>query len=204
MAMKSMPQGTKAELRRQQLVAATARVVRRGGVDTASVRAVAEEAQVSVGSVLYYFESFDELLRQCMANVLEEFYSNRLRVIAAPGTAAQRLAKMIELGVPDEITEDLSLLYETVAIARNSPLQQLHLSIVERQVDLYRTLIDVGTESGEFVPRSPAGVIAQNLIALEDAYDLYPLIGVPMTGPERRSNVRSYAELALGCELPPA
>ena len=201
--MKSPPRTSKADGRRRELIAAASRVLLRGGAGTASVRAVADEAQVSVGSVLYYFDSFDELLRQTMENVLEEFYGRRLKVIAAPGSPAQRLARMIELGVPDEISEDLGLLYGSLAFARTNPqLQPLHRSIVERQVDLYRTLIEVGAESGDFGLQSPAEVIARNLVALEDAYDLYALVGIALGGEQRRAQVRSYAELALGCRLP--
>lgn len=199
----SRPRNSKAELRRRELVAAASRVIRQGGTERVSVRAVAEEAKVSVGAVLYYFESLDELLRQAMENVLEEFYARRLRIIAGPGTPPHRLARMIELGVPDVISEDLSLVYDSISLARTDPqLQPLHRSIVERQVDLYRTIIDVGAEAGDFSLQSPAGVIAYNLIALEDSYDLYPLLGIPLSGDQRRAHVRSYAELALGCELP--
>lgn len=138
-----------------------------------------------------------------MENVLEEFYSRRLRIIAGPGTPSYRVARMIELGVPDVISEDLSLVYDGMSLARTDPqLQPLLRSIIERQVDLYRTIIDVGAEAGDFNLQSPAGIIAYNMIALEDSYDLYPLIGVPLSGDQRRAHIRSYAELALGCKLP--
>ena len=65
---------------------------------------------------------------------------------------------------------------------------------------LYRALIEIGAGTGEFVLASPPGMIARNLVALEDAYDLYPLAGDPTPREECRASVRSYAELALGLE----
>lgn len=203
MTAKSQPRSAKSGERRAHLAAAASRVMRRGGMASASVRAVAEEASVSVGSVLYYYESLDELLRVALTNVLDEFHGRRLHVIASADPPPARLARMIELGVPDVIGEDLGILYESITFARSSPERApLHSAVVERQVDLYRTLLRVGVESGDFHARSPVEMIARNLVALEDAYDLYPLIGLELTGEQRRANIRSYAEDALGCWLP--
>lgn len=200
--MKSVSRSSKAEAKRSELIEAATRVVVREGVGGASVRAVAQEAQISVGSVLYYFDGIDELLHRTLESVMDRYYAQRLRVIAGEGTATERLSRLIELGVPDEIGEDLSRLYESIAL---KPTRQdttaLHQGLFERQVSLYSTIIEVGTESGEFIPRSPVLGIAQNLIALEDAYDLYPVIGVELKGAVKRANVRSYAELALGCSF---
>ena len=44
------------------------------------------------------------------------------------------------------------------------------------------------------------GLIARNLVALEDAYDLYPLAGDPTPREECRASLRSYAELGLELE----
>ena len=171
----------------------------RDGLAAASVRAVAQEAQISVGSVLYYFSGIEELLYRTLESVLDRYYAQRLRILASEGTAAERLAKLIAMGVPDDIGEDLSRLYESLALKPASPeAQTLQESIFHRQVTLYSAIIDVGVENGEFFPKSDSVRIAQNLIALEDAYDLYAVVGVSLSGPEKRANVRSYAELALG------
>lgn len=192
--------GRKAEGKRAELIAAATRVVLRDGVGAASVRAVAQEAKISVGSVLYYFSGIDDLLRRTMESVMERYFEQRLRVIASAGTATERLAKLIELGVPNDIGDDLSRLYESIALKPAKPEDRnMHEGLHRRQVSLYTTIIEAGKASGEFQPRSPVLRIAQNLIALEDAYDLYPVIGVELSGEEKRANVFSYAELALGC-----
>ena len=47
--------------RREQLIAAAARVIARSGYDAATVRDVAREAGVSTGVIAYYFEGKDDL-----------------------------------------------------------------------------------------------------------------------------------------------
>ena len=57
-----MPKKVDHEQRRRELAAALRRVVSRGGVESASIRAVAAEAGWSLGAVQYYFSTRDELL----------------------------------------------------------------------------------------------------------------------------------------------
>lgn len=45
-------------------------------------------------------------------------------------------------------------------------------------------------------------MIPRNLVALEGAYDLYPLVGDTTPREECRIAVRSYAEIALGVTAP--
>ena len=67
-----MPKKVDHEQRRRDLAAALRRVVSRGGVESASIRAVAAEAGWSLGAVQYYFSTRDELLlfagRQLLAD----------------------------------------------------------------------------------------------------------------------------------------
>jgi AcrR family transcriptional regulator len=67
--------------RRQELAEAVWRVIRREGVEHASVRAVAREAGCSTGSLRHYFASQSELLAFAMRLVMEQVES---RVAAVP------------------------------------------------------------------------------------------------------------------------
>ncbi len=112
----------------------------------------------------------------------------------------RRLAKLVEAGVPDEISDHLRMAYESIPLLREQPqYRPLHRSIVERQVGLYRSTIEIGAALGVFRPAADLTVIARNIVALEDAYDLYPLIGLDLGAPTYRANILSYASLALGC-----
>lgn len=189
--------------RRRELIAAARRVVVRDGLTGANVRTVAAEAEVSAGSVLYQFESFGELMYTTVEGVFEEMYERRRELAERAGDPGARIAALIEAGIPDEISPNLRMAYESVPLLRKEPrFKPLHRSIVERQVMLYRTVIEIGAGTGAFAPASEIGTIARNLVALEDAYDLYPLIGLEHPAQSYRRHVASYAELALGCTLP--
>lgn len=189
-------------VRRAELISATRRVARRSGIGGTNVRAVAAEAAVSTGSVLYYFPSFDELMYATVEGVLEEMYEQRRMIAEGEPDPAKRLVALITAGVPDEISDHLRMAYESIPLLREQPeYRPLHRSIVERQVSLYRSTIEVGAAIGVFRPTADLTVIARNIVALEDAYDLYPLIGLEHGAATYRANIVSYAQTALGCEL---
>ncbi|WP_244857524.1 TetR/AcrR family transcriptional regulator [Agromyces archimandritae] len=188
--------------RRGELVAALRRVARDQGLAQANVRAVAAEAEMSVGSVLYYFENFEQLQLAAVEGVLEEFYERRRAITLREPDPVARLRALIEAGVPDEISGDLRIVYESIGLLREKPsYKPLHRSIVERQVMLYRSTIEIGVALGAFRPRQELSMVARNIVALEDAYDLYPLVGVDLDRGECRGAVIGYAELALDCDL---
>lgn len=197
-----MTEQRKHAVRRAELVSATRRVASRSGILGTSVRAVAAEAAVSAGSVLYYFPSFDDLMYTTVEGVLEEMYESRRVVAEREPDPAKRLVSLIVAGVPDKVSDPLRMAYESVPLLREQPqYRPLHRSIVERQVSLYRATIEIGTALGTFHPTAELTVIARNIVALEDAYDLYPLIGLELGAETYRANILSYARTALSCPL---
>ncbi|MBS1675406.1 MAG: TetR family transcriptional regulator [Actinobacteria bacterium] len=186
--------------RRAALISAARRVAGRSGLNATNVRAVAAEASVSAGSVLYYFPSFDDLMYATVEGVLEEMYEQRRTIAEQEPDPVRRLAKLVKAGVPDEISDHLRMAYESIPLLREQPqYRPLHRSIVERQVALYRSTIEIGAALGAFRPTADLTAIARNIVALEDAYDLYPLIGLELGAAASRANILSYASLALDC-----
>ncbi|MBP6995726.1 MAG: TetR/AcrR family transcriptional regulator [Phycicoccus sp.] len=190
--------------RRERLIGAARIVAREKGVAGLTVRAVATQANVSTGSVLYHFDTFDELITAAVEGVMEEFYDRRRALAEGIPDVQARLLALIEAGIPDEISDDLRLLYESAALVRiRSHLAPLARSVVERQVQLYLTTLDIGSGLAVFRPRLPTPTIARHIVALEDAYDFYPVIGIPGDRAQIRESVVAYAELALDTPLRP-
>lgn len=188
--------------RRAALVAAARTVARERGLAGTNVRAVAAQARVSAGSVLYYFPAFDDLLYESVEGVLEEFYERRRVLAERLDDPAARIAALIAAGIPDRIPDDLRVVYESVALVRQKPqYRPLMRSIVERQVMLYRTTIEIGAGLGVLTPSRDAAEIARNIVALEDAYDLYPLVGLDLDRASCRRAVLAYASQALGADI---
>lgn len=194
------PPSSRHSQRRADIVAAARRVAAERGLAQTNVRAVAAEADVSAGSILYYFSSFDDVLYASVEAVVEEFYTRRRAIAESMVDPVERMRRLIVAGIPDTITDDLRIVYESVAFLRERPqYRPLMRSVVERQVMLYRSAVDLGVGLGVFTLAADATEIARNLVALEDAYDLYPLIGLDLDRDASRAAVRGYAALALGC-----
>ena len=98
-----MPKFVDAALRRQEVVEAVFRIVAADGLERASLREVADEAELAVGSVRHYFASSDELLAHSFGVVVDRI-ADRLDTAearlaeTAPGSAEHRTAVLTLLG----------------------------------------------------------------------------------------------------------
>ena len=87
-----MPRVVDHAQRRAELAEAVWRVVRRDGIEHASVREVAREANLSMGSLRYFFDSQDGLLRFAMEEVIRRVQA-RVEAGAPAREAAMRRGK---------------------------------------------------------------------------------------------------------------
>jgi AcrR family transcriptional regulator len=93
-----MPRVVDHAQRRTELAEAVWRVIRRDGVEHASVREVAREANLSMGSLRYFFDSQDGLLRFAMQEVMRRVQA-RIEAGAPAREAAMRRGKTGEVVV---------------------------------------------------------------------------------------------------------
>ncbi|MGX5718080.1 TetR/AcrR family transcriptional regulator [Arthrobacter sp. MAHUQ-56] len=98
-----MPKIVDADVRRQDVVDAVLRIIAADGLERASLREVADEAGLAVGSVRHYFAGSDELLAFSFATVLDRVLARLRRLLpavhaAAQGSAGQREAVLTLLG----------------------------------------------------------------------------------------------------------
>ncbi|MHC6593326.1 TetR/AcrR family transcriptional regulator [Arthrobacter sp. C152] len=98
-----MPKIVDADVRRQDVVDAVLRIIAVDGLERASLREVADEAGLAVGSVRHYFSGSDELLAFSFATVVDRILrrlSGLLPAVrgAAPGSSAHREAVLALLG----------------------------------------------------------------------------------------------------------
>ncbi|MDQ3734283.1 MAG: TetR family transcriptional regulator C-terminal domain-containing protein [Actinomycetota bacterium] len=101
-----MPVRLDHDQRRTELAEAVWRVIRREGVRGASVRGVAREAGLSMGSVRYFFATQEELLRFAMRAIIEratgriEAGAPARATLAAGGDAPEAVAQVLEEVLP--------------------------------------------------------------------------------------------------------
>jgi AcrR family transcriptional regulator len=98
-----VPKFVDAVIRRQEIVDAVFRIIATDGLERASLREVADEAQLAVGSVRHYFASSDELLTHAFAVVVDRIVgrltdADSLLGDAPPASGEQRAAVLALLG----------------------------------------------------------------------------------------------------------
>jgi AcrR family transcriptional regulator len=95
-----MPKVVDPAQRRREVADATARVIRRDGLERASVRTVAREAGLSMGSLRHYFVSQSELMVFAFRTVIERIEARLAGLEPEPDPrrrAARALAELLPL-----------------------------------------------------------------------------------------------------------
>ncbi|AOS62627.1 transcriptional regulator, TetR family [Actinoalloteichus hymeniacidonis] len=140
--------------RRRAVVEATLRLVAREGVEGASLRKVADEAGLNIGSVRHYFDNHDALLAAAAEEVGDRMGS-RLAVHpppevrpASPAEAVATVARVVEELLPlDEAKHvEAIVLLEFMAAARRRPVLRPMSERMAR--DLRQVLHEVLTSVG--------------------------------------------------------
>lgn len=188
------------DARREHLVAAARAAIVRRGLAATRVRDVADEAGVATGTVTYYFRELDELFDLVFAEAVSRFCTAREEEVALHEDPVLQLACVLRTGLPTGPEDELCcLLYEFSPQARRRPDDAaLRAQLYERQVALYRKVLEAGACAGVFDLRSPSSEIAANIVALEDAYGYHVIARTSMSRAQAERHLFGYAALASG------
>ena len=188
-------------VRRPELLAAAASVIRRRGLEHARVADVAEEAGTSGPSVLYYFASKAELLKEALTSAEERFYEDLALELEGIESARERMVRIVAASA-GEGDYDASLWMELWARALRDP--ELAGTRAELDGRWRRTIAEVvryGQERGEFGAADPEE-FAVLLAALLDGLSVQIALRDGEVTPNRvRELGLKLAERELGCEL---
>lgn len=188
--------------RKAQLVEAALEIIQAHGFDGLRIRDVAEAAGVSTGTIHYYFEDLDGLMGEIHALTVNRYISERKAAVAELDDARDQLSAMIRAGIAPSADDAVTVAAYTVGVIRRAnPLQvQLRSSYNDQQVIVYVGILSRGVGQGHFTLAAPVADIAQNLVALEDAYDLHIISRTAGLPPERCLDLMfGYARSATGC-----
>lgn len=185
--------------RRLQVEEAAERALARHGAESIRVADVASEAGLSSGAVLYYYPTRTELIRVAFRRALERFVDERRRAVEAIADPMDQLVAMLRAGFPTSSDDaEVVPLYTGVQAIRDDPaLAALVRNVTARQVALYRQILERGAASGVFRLAGSSTMLAQSLVALEDAYGLYS-VGSSFPVAEGYRLTREFAEMAVG------
>ena len=109
-----VPKIVDAGARRQDVVQAVLRIIAVDGLERASLREVADEAGLAVGSVRHYFQGSEELLAFTFRTVVDRMVSRLSSLLpavqdAAAGSPGQRTAVLTLLGAMLPLDEETAM-----------------------------------------------------------------------------------------------
>lgn len=169
-----MPRSKDQAARRKLLLDAAVQVINDQGPARMQMKDIADMAGMATGSVYYYYDNVDEVLRHVRAMAFDRYYTARVEAVSVLSDARDKLRTMVDMGLPRPQDEPLSLaLYQVmVAKARDSQHASMITDLCGEQRRLYQEILDEGAATGLFAPVLPTASIAQHLISLEDGYGL--------------------------------
>jgi AcrR family transcriptional regulator len=188
-------------VRRPELLAAAAEVIRERGLEHVRVADVADRAGTSAPSVLYYFASKAELLKDALTTAEEHYYEDLARDLAQIDGGPERLVKIIDSAC-GEGDYDAALWMELWARALSDP--DLAATRAELDVRWRRAIAEVvryGQQRGEFGPADPDDVAVLLAALLDGLAVQIALSDIEVTPPRVRELSLRLAGRELGCEL---
>ncbi|MFC9559045.1 TetR/AcrR family transcriptional regulator [Agromyces sp. NPDC056965] len=155
------------QARRDDLIAATIRVIFRDGIQAASLERIAAEAGTSKGTALYHFANKEELYESVMNSLFEagQVYMAE-RILAAPDTPRSRIEAYFESNLRF-IVEHVEHVVATQRIVQNTGAIEL-----DGAIPPLRAMLEAGQQDGNF-GRFDADYMAHAIRALIDAAAYY-------------------------------
>lgn len=172
-----MPRVVDADQRRAEIVDAVWRVIARDGLDQASVRSVAREAGLSVGSLRHYFGSQAELLAFTLDAVGERLEA-RLTAAGATGDPLARVRAKVDEMLPLDAERrrecEVWLAFTARALV-DDPLRKAQRDVDRRLSEAFRYLVGLLAEADLLRADSDLDVEAERLNAVVDGLIVHGL-----------------------------
>ncbi len=157
--------------RRTALIEAALRVVSRNGITQATTRAIVAEADMSLASFHYAFDSRDELIDELITTVV----AREQQAVIQDLVAGQSLREILESGLHGYFEhlkadpEHEQAMLELTQYALRSPERHpLALAQYARYAELAERSLELAAEHADVVWRRPVSEVARVLVAFTD------------------------------------
>lgn len=180
-----MPKIVDAEARRHEVVQAVFRIIASDGLERASLREVADEAELAVGSVRHYFASSDELLVFSFGAVIDRIVGRLEAALAlvedaSPDSAEQHDAVLYLLGqflpLDEELAVDACVWMAFRQAARIRPVLAAEAERSHRTVAAVVGRLILILNPGEADARQTLVTEAERLLATMDGLCMHALL----------------------------
>ncbi|MNS82326.1 HTH-type transcriptional regulator BetI [compost metagenome] len=182
-----MPKLVDHEKQKQLLAEATWRIIRRHGMEQASVRHIAEEAGISVGSLRHYFATQSELFAYSM-QLVSERVDERISTLPLSGPPLEDMKKVLCQLLPmDEDTRsemEVWIAFTTKALA-DSSLKAQSDQVFEKMRLGINSIIESLVELELAVPDLDVDLETARLHSLIDGLAMHAVIRPDSMTPDR-------------------
>ncbi|WP_328671640.1 TetR/AcrR family transcriptional regulator [Streptomyces sp. NBC_00328] len=186
---------------REEVLAVAMEMIAERGLEKLTMAALGREVGMSSGHLLYYFRTKDELLLRTLEWSEGRLGAERGRLLAARGTARERLDAYVDLYVPDGHRDP----HWTLWLEVWNHSQNADDDARERQAAIegawHRDLVALlaeGVSRGEFRPVD-ADRFGARLRALMDGFSIHVAIGLRGTSRDQvLSHVKEFLDASLG------
>ncbi|MFE5736242.1 TetR/AcrR family transcriptional regulator [Streptomyces celluloflavus] len=195
-----MPKHVDPDARRRHVVDALFRVVVREGLQRTSLRAVADEAQLNIGSLRHYFASQQDLMRFAMQSMLDRVESRLLEHVERIGDLGSRprperlrlaagfLAELLPLDEHRRAEVTVFLDFNTAA-RTNPAFGDLSRQAAEGTGKLVRRVLIRLDAAGALRPGLDIGIETERLTALLDGLSLRAVLHPEILKPQTCADV---------------
>ena len=177
--------------RHQEILAAAARVITERGLAETRISDIAEQAGVSPGLILYYFDSKDRLLAEALTFANDQFYLRTSREIRRLPSAKDQLRRLVDLSVPGYLQEfgrldEWALWIEVwVRALRDAEMAKDREVLDERWRSQIAEIVRAGRQTGEFTSTEDVDELALRLACLIDGLAIQVVMNDSKVTPER-------------------
>jgi AcrR family transcriptional regulator len=181
-----MPKIVDHEQRRRELGHAVWRVIRRGGVDHASVRTVAKEAGWSPGALRHYFATQSELLAFAMRLVVERI-EGRISALNRPADAREAVEQVLHELLPldeERRAENEVWLAFTARALIDPELRAQHNEIHDALHQACASALETLAAAGRARAGSQTALQVERLHALTDGLAVHTALRTELMPPE--------------------
>ena len=181
--------------RHQEILDAAARVITERGLAETRISDIAEQAGVSPGLILYYFDSKDRLLAEALTFANDQFYLRTSREIRRLPSAKDQLRRLVDLSVPGYLQEfgrldEWALWIEVWVRALRDPEMAKDREVLdERWRSQIAEIVRAGTQTGEFSSAEDPDELALRLACLIDGLAIQVVMNDSKITPERMHRV---------------
>ena len=193
------------ELRRQELIEAAIATISVRGFDRTTIRDIAAAAGASNGSVHYYFDTKEALLRAAVAESDSQFRERVRAEVARVEGAAPKLKRIIELCFPEEPAEgpDWAVFVDFWQQAvRDEAFRSIFEAANVDWLELLAATIEDGVRSGELSIRQTPQQEAVGLAAMIDGFALHSRVTDHVTAEVAREALKARVDGLTSADRP--